>query len=59
MICKSHPQGFVVQEKQKILNVGTLFKKAMDEIHGQPFKFWDLLNIGNIQFFNEILDFVP
>ena len=25
----------------------------------KPFKFWDFLNIGNIQFFKEIGDFVP
>ena len=26
-------------KKEKNLNVGTLFKKAKNEIHGQPFKF--------------------
>ena len=26
--------------KQKILNVETLFKKALDEIHGQTLQIW-------------------
>ena len=38
-------------KKQKSLNVGTLFKKALDEIRGQALQIFGFLNIGNIQFF--------
>ena len=32
---------------------------AHDEIHGQILQIWSFLNIGNIQFLNEIWGFVP
>ena len=31
--------------------MGTLFKKALDEIHGQTLQILGFLNIGNTQFF--------
>ena len=31
--------------------MGTLFKKALDEIQGQTLQILGFLNIGNIQFF--------
>ena len=37
----------------------TLFKKALDEIHGQTLQILGFLNICNIQFFYEIWDFIP
>ena len=31
--------------------MGTMFEKALDEIHGQTLQIFGFLNIGNIQFF--------
>ena len=49
---------FPSTKKQKNLNAGILFKKAQDEIHGQTLNIFDLLKIGNIQFFDKIRGFV-
>ena len=35
--------------------MGTLFKKALDEIHGQTLQILGFLNIGNVQFFKRDL----
>ena len=41
-------------KKQKVLDAGTLFKKALDEIYGQTLQIYGVLfDIGNIQFFTK------